>query len=44
MFWILKCLLNNFLKNRIHFQHLPDVLFHEKFDENLTESLKKKKN
>ena len=30
-------------KNRIHFQHLPDVLFHEQFDESLIESLKKKK-
>ena len=25
-------------KNRIHFQHLPDVLFHEQFDESLIES------
>ena len=30
-------------KNRIHFQHIPDVLFHEKFDESLIESLKKEK-
>ena len=30
-------------KNRIHFQHLPDVLFHEQFDESLIESLKKEK-
>ena len=30
-------------KSRIHFQHLPDILFHEEFDENLTESLKKEK-
>ncbi len=30
-------------KSRIHFQHLPDILFHEKFDKNLTESLKKEK-
>ena len=30
-------------KSRIHFQHLPDVLFHEQFDESLIESLKKEK-
>ena len=30
-------------KSRIHFQHLPDILFHEKFDESLIESLKKEK-
>ena len=31
-------------KSRIHFQHLPDVLFHEQLDESLIESLKKEKN
>ena len=30
-------------KSRIHFQHLPDVLFHEHFDERLIESLRKEK-
>ena len=30
-------------KSRIHFQHLPDVLFHEHFDERIIESLKKEK-
>ncbi len=30
-------------KSRIHFQHLPDILFHEKFDESLIESLRKEK-
>ncbi len=30
-------------KSRIHFQHLPDILFHEKFDRDLIESLKKDK-
>ena len=30
-------------KSRIHFQHLPDILFHEELDESLIESLKKKK-
>ena len=30
-------------KSRIHFQHLPDILFHEKLDESLLESLKKEK-
>ena len=30
-------------KSRIHFQHLPDVLFHEKFNDSLLESLKKDK-
>ena len=30
-------------KNRIHYQHIPDVLFHEQFDESLIESLKKEK-
>ena len=30
-------------KSRIHFQHLPDVLFHEEFDKSLIESLKKQK-
>ena len=30
-------------KSRIHFQHLPDILFHEQFDGSLIESLKKEK-
>ncbi len=30
-------------KSRIHFQHLPDVLFHEQFEESLIELLKKEK-
>ena len=30
-------------KSRIHFQHLPNVLFHEQLDESLIESLKKEK-
>ena len=30
-------------KKRIHFQHLPNILFHEQFDESLIESLKKEK-
>ena len=30
-------------KNRIHFQHLPDILFYEQLDESLIESLKKEK-
>tara|TARA_A200000113_G_scaffold103382_1_gene92804 strand:+ start:1988 stop:3682 length:1695 start_codon:yes stop_codon:yes gene_type:complete len=30
-------------KSRIHFQHIPDVLFHEQFDDSLIESLKKEK-
>ena len=30
-------------KNRIHYQHIPDVLFHEQFDEILIKSLKKEK-
>ena len=30
-------------KSRIHFQHLPDILFHEELDESLIESLKKEK-
>ena len=30
-------------KSRIHFQHLPDILFHEEFDESLLKSLKKEK-
>ena len=30
-------------KSRIHFQHLPDILFHEKFTNSLLESLKKEK-
>jgi gamma-glutamyltranspeptidase/glutathione hydrolase len=30
-------------KSRIHFQHLPDRLFHEQLDEGLIESLKKDK-
>lgn len=28
-------------KSRIHFQHLPDVLFHEKLDKNVIQALKK---
>tara|TARA_B100002019_G_scaffold173204_1_gene149693 strand:- start:6137 stop:7831 length:1695 start_codon:yes stop_codon:yes gene_type:complete len=28
-------------KSRIHYQHLPDILFHEKFDDNLIKSLRK---
>jgi gamma-glutamyltranspeptidase/glutathione hydrolase len=28
-------------KSRIHFQHLPDILFHEKFEDNLIKSLNK---
>ena len=28
-------------KSRIHFQHLPDILFHEKLDNSLIKSLKK---
>ena len=28
-------------KSRIHFQHLPNILFHEKFEDNLIKSLKK---
>ena len=27
-------------KSRIHFQHLPNILFHEKFDDSLIKSLK----
>ena len=27
-------------KSRIHFQHLPNILFHEKFDKSLIKSLK----
>ena len=30
-------------KSRIHFQHLPDILFHEQLDESLIKSLKKNK-
>ena len=30
-------------KKRIHFQHLPNILFHEQFDDSLVESLKKEK-
>ncbi len=30
-------------KSRIHFQHLPDILFHEELDESLLKSLKKEK-
>ena len=30
-------------KSRIHFQHLPDILFYEEFDESLLKSLKKEK-
>jgi len=30
-------------KSRIHFQHIPDILFHERFDGSLIESLKKEK-
>ncbi len=30
-------------KSRIHFQHLPDILFHEELDKSLIESLKKQK-
>jgi gamma-glutamyltranspeptidase/glutathione hydrolase len=30
-------------KSRIHFQHLPDILFHEHLDDILIESLKKEK-
>lgn len=30
-------------RSRIHFQHLPDILFHEKLHEGLTASLKKDK-
>ncbi len=30
-------------KSRIHFQHLPDILFHEDFDRSLIESLKEEK-
>ena len=30
-------------KSRIHFQHLPDVLFHEQLDISLVKSLKKDK-
>ena len=31
-------------KKRIHFQHLPDILFHEQIDESLIKSIKKEKN
>ncbi len=30
-------------KSRIHYQHLPDILFHEQFDPTLIESIKKEK-
>ena len=30
-------------KSRVHFQHLPDLIFHEKFEEGLLENLKKEK-
>ena len=30
-------------KKRIHFQHLPDILFHEQIDESLIKSIKKEK-
>jgi gamma-glutamyltranspeptidase/glutathione hydrolase len=30
-------------KSRIHFQHLPNILFYEKLDNKLIESLKKEK-
>ena len=30
-------------KSRIHFQHLPDVIFHEQLDRSLVESFKKEK-
>ncbi len=30
-------------KSRIHFQHLPDILFHEHLDESLIKSLRKEK-
>ena len=30
-------------KNRIHFQHLPDILFYEQFNESLLKSLKKER-
>ena len=30
-------------KNRIHFQHLPDILFHEQFNESLLKTLKKER-
>ncbi len=30
-------------KSRVHFQHLPDLVFHEKFEEDLLENLKKEK-
>ena len=34
----------NIKKNElIHFQHLPDILFHENFDESLIKSLKKER-
>ena len=28
-------------KSRIHFQHLPDILFHEQLDKNVIQALKK---
>jgi gamma-glutamyltranspeptidase/glutathione hydrolase len=30
-------------RSRIHFQHLPDILFHEKFDLSITNKLEKDK-
>ena len=30
-------------KSRIHFQHLPNILFHEQFDESLIKSIQKEK-
>ena len=30
-------------RSRIHFQHLPDILFHEKFDASITNALGKDK-
>ena len=30
-------------KSRIHFQHLPDVIFHEQLDRSLVEFFKKEK-
>ena len=30
-------------KSRVHFQHLPDLVFHEKFEKGLLENLKKEK-
>ena len=30
-------------KSRVHFQHLPDLVFHEKFEKGLLENLKKER-